>query len=222
MVSDCNTSIDTLSERSDIEMEIVETSDLEELEDDDYLSVPKDPLLRAQSPISGGDINAKAGQAPSDSDDSEFDLVSFHQHWTSDPEQFNRKVRNAYNSNPRPNTALPHEAKAVDYFKEFWDQASIDKLTAETNRYAQQQGLFQLPPRFVAKWKPVQEEEMLAFLGLCTSSSDWGMLCPACPLQCCQWSVNGSPNGYIRYCTYVYICNLDVYFGYIYFICAWG
>ena len=168
MASDYNTSMDTLSDGSDIEMEKVETSDLEELEDDDYLPVPRDPLLRAQSPMGGGDnINARAGQAPSDSDDSESDFVSFHQQWTSDPEHFKRRVRNAYNSNPGPNTALPNEAKAVDYFKEFWDQALIDKMTAQTNRYTQQQRLFWPPPRFVAKWKPVQEEEMLAFLGLC-------------------------------------------------------
>ena len=115
----------------------------------------------------GDNINARAGQASSDSDDSESDFVSVHQQWTSDPEQFNRMVRNAYNLNPGPNKALPNEAKAVDYFKEFWDQALIDKLTAETNRYAQQQRLFQPPPRFVAKWKPVQVEEILAFLGLC-------------------------------------------------------
>ena len=118
--------------------------------------------------MGGGDnINARAGQAPSDSDDSESDFVSFHQQCTSDPEQFNRRVRNAYNLNPGPNTALPNEAKAIDYFKEFWDQTLIDKLIAETNRYAQQQRLFWLPPRFAAKWKPVQEEEMLAFLGPC-------------------------------------------------------
>ena len=55
-----------------------------------------------------------------------------------------------------------------------------------------------------------------------TSTSDWGMLCPACPSQCCRQPINGSPNGHIRHCTYVYICNLDVYFGYIHFICAWG
>ena len=34
MASDCNASMDTLSEGSDIEMETVETPDLEELEDD--------------------------------------------------------------------------------------------------------------------------------------------------------------------------------------------
>ena len=96
-------------------------------------------------------INARAGQAPSDSDYSESDFVSFHQQWTSDPEQFNGRVRNAYSLNPGPNTALPNEAKAVDYFKEFWDEALIDKLTAETNRCAQQQRLFWTPPRFVAK-----------------------------------------------------------------------
>ena len=66
---------------------------------------------------------------------------------TSDTEQFNRRVRNANNLNPGPNTALPNEAKATDYFKEFWDQALTDKLTAETNRYAQQQRLLQPPPR---------------------------------------------------------------------------
>ena len=151
MASDYSTSMDTLSEGSDIEREKVETSDLEELEDDDYLPVPRDPLLRVQSPMGGG----------------ESDFVSFHQQWTSDPEQVNRTVRNAYNLNPGPNTALPNEAKSTDYFKEFWDQALIDKLIAETNRYAQQHRLFQPPPRFAAKWKPVQEEEMLAFLGLC-------------------------------------------------------
>ena len=43
----------------------------------------------------------------------------------------------------------------------------IDKLTAETNRNAQQQRLFWPPPSFVAKWKPVQEKKMLAFLELC-------------------------------------------------------
>ena len=167
MASDCNISIDTLSEGSDIETETVETSNLEELEDH-YPPVPRGPLLRAQSPMGGGDnINAKAGQALSGSDDSESDFVRFHQQWTSDPEQFKRRLRNAYNSNPGPNTALPNEAKGVDYFKEFWDQALIDKLTAETNRYAQQQRLFWPPARFVAKWKPVQKEEMLAFLGLC-------------------------------------------------------
>ena len=32
MASDCNTSVDTLSERSEIEIETVETSDLEESE----------------------------------------------------------------------------------------------------------------------------------------------------------------------------------------------
>ena len=85
MTSDCNTSMDTLSGGSDIERETVETSDLEELEDDDYLPVPRDPLLRAYSPMGGGDnINARAGQAPSDSADSESDFVSFHQQWTSD------------------------------------------------------------------------------------------------------------------------------------------
>ena len=52
---DYNTSMDTLSEWSDIEMENVETSDLEELQDDDYLPVSRDPLLRAQSPMGGGD-----------------------------------------------------------------------------------------------------------------------------------------------------------------------
>ena len=90
----------------------------------------------------GDNINTRAWQAPSDSDDSESDFVSFHQQWTSDPEQFNRRVRNTYNLNPGPNTALPNEARAIDYFKEFWVQALIDKLTAETNRYAQQQKLF--------------------------------------------------------------------------------
>ena len=30
-------------------------------------------------------------------------------------------LKNAYNLNPGPNTAIPNEAKAVDYFKEFWD-----------------------------------------------------------------------------------------------------
>ena len=164
MASDCNTSVDTLSEGSDIEMETVETSGLEELEDDDYLPVPRDPLLRAQSSKGGVDnISAMAGQAPSDSDDSEPDFVSFYQQWTSDPEQFNRRGRNVYNSNPGSNTELPNEAKAVDYFKEFWDQALIDKLIAETNRYAEQQRLLWPPPRFAAKWKPVQEEKMLAF-----------------------------------------------------------
>ena len=138
MVSDCNTSMDTLSEGSNIENETVETSDLEELEDDDYLPVPRDPLLRAHSPMDGGDnISARAGQAPSDSDDSESDFASFHQQWTSDPEQFKRRDRNAYNLNPRPSTTLPNEAKAVDYFKEFWDQALIEKLTAETSVYMQ-------------------------------------------------------------------------------------
>ena len=53
MASDCNTFVDTLSGGSDIEIERVETSDLEELEDDDYLPVPRDPLLRAQSPMVG-------------------------------------------------------------------------------------------------------------------------------------------------------------------------
>ena len=48
MASDYNTSMDTLSESSNIEMETVETSDLEELEDYDYLPVPRDLLLRAQ------------------------------------------------------------------------------------------------------------------------------------------------------------------------------
>ena len=168
IASDCNTSLDTLSEGSDIEMETVETSDLEELEDDDYLPVPKDLLLRAQKAMGGGDnISARVGQAPSDSNVSEPDFVSFHQQWTSDPEQFNRRVRNAYNSYPGPNIVLTNEAKAVDYFNEFWDQALIGKLIAETNRYAQQQRLFQPPPRFVAKWKPVQKEEILAFLWLC-------------------------------------------------------
>ena len=47
MASDCNTSMDTLSEGSDIETETVKTSDLGELEDDDYLPVPRDPLVRA-------------------------------------------------------------------------------------------------------------------------------------------------------------------------------
>ena len=66
MASDYNTSMDTLSEGSDMKMETVETSDLEELEDDDYLPVPRNPLLRAQSPMSGGDnIKARAEQAPS-------------------------------------------------------------------------------------------------------------------------------------------------------------
>ena len=77
MASDYNMSMDTLSEGSDTELEKVETSDLE---DDDYLPVPRDSLLRAQSSMGGGDnINARAGQAPSDSDDSESDFVSFHQ-----------------------------------------------------------------------------------------------------------------------------------------------
>ena len=53
MVSGCKTSVDTLSEGSDIELETVETSDLEELEDDDYLPLPRDQSLRAQSPMSG-------------------------------------------------------------------------------------------------------------------------------------------------------------------------
>ena len=76
--------------------------------------------------MDGGDsINARAGQAPSDSDDSESDFVSFHQQWTYDPEQFNRGVRSAYSLNPGPNTALPNEAKAIRYFKELWDQALI-------------------------------------------------------------------------------------------------
>ena len=133
-------------------MEKVETSDLEELEDDDYLPVSRDPLLMAQSPMDGGDnINARTEQAPSDCDESESDFISFHQQWTSDPDEFNRRVRSAYPLNPGPNTALPNEGKAIDYFKEFWDQALIDKLTAETNRYAQQQILFQPPPRFAAK-----------------------------------------------------------------------
>ena len=216
MASDWNTSMDTLSEGSDNEMETVDTSDLEESEDDDYLPVPRDPFLTAKSPIGWGDnINARAGQAPSDSDDSESDFVRFHQQWTSDPEPFNRRVRNVYNSNPGPNTALPNEAKAVDYFKEFWDQALIDKLTAETNRYAQQQRLFQPPPRFAAKWKPVQEEEMMAFLGLCTSTSDWGMLCSACPLQSCQWSINGPPMDtldIVHMCIYaIWMYILDMY-----------
>ena len=82
MASDYNTSMDTLSEGSNIEMEKVETSGLEELEDDDYLPVPRDPLLRAQRGIhmgGGNNINASAGQAPSDSDDSQSDFVSFHQ-----------------------------------------------------------------------------------------------------------------------------------------------
>ena len=58
----------------------VETSYLKELEDDDYLPVPRDPSLRAQSPMGrGNNINARAGQAPSGSDDSESDFVSFHQ-----------------------------------------------------------------------------------------------------------------------------------------------
>ena len=41
MDSDCNTSLNTLSDRSDIEIETVETSDLENVEDDDYLPVPR-------------------------------------------------------------------------------------------------------------------------------------------------------------------------------------
>ena len=53
MVSDCNTSMYTLSEASDIEMKTVETSDLEELADDDFLPVPRYLLLRAQSPMGG-------------------------------------------------------------------------------------------------------------------------------------------------------------------------
>ena len=61
MASDCNTSMDTLSERSNIEMETVETSDLEELEDGDYLPVPRDPLLSTQSSM-GGVTTSMQGQ----------------------------------------------------------------------------------------------------------------------------------------------------------------
>ena len=54
MASDCNTSLDTLSEGSDIEIETVETSDLEELEDDDYLPVPRGSIVKSPKPHGWG------------------------------------------------------------------------------------------------------------------------------------------------------------------------
>jgi hypothetical protein len=96
------------------------------------------------------------------------DLSDFHesdQELSSDEEDVNiwhadvcDKRIESFDGSPGPTTPLPMEARSVDYFYQLFPDALFEKITNETNLYAQQ--------KRHKNWTPTSVTEIKAYLGI--------------------------------------------------------
>ena len=93
------------------------------------------------------------------------DLTGFDFIWKMDNLQ--KQSRSIYTGIGGSKVQHPEEAQPQHYFELFWDSNVWDRLVIETNRYAKQERVKNLPPTLAAKWTPVNIPTMKAFIGLC-------------------------------------------------------
>ena len=89
--------------------------------------------------------------------------------WIENSANFRPVREPAFRLIPGSQIQHPPEARAIDYFDFFFDDAMWERMMEESNRYAEQQRAANPPPPSAPRWDPVTVPVLKAFVGLTLS-----------------------------------------------------
>ena len=95
----------------------------------------------------------------------EVQFEGFQNEWVT--ENFQARLRSRYKKIGGATVMHPECATAGHYFSLVWTDDIWERLVEQTNIYAQQERIKHPPPPHAAKWSPVDNPQMKAFIGLC-------------------------------------------------------
>ncbi|KAI0216626.1 hypothetical protein LSAT2_031377 [Lamellibrachia satsuma] len=97
------------------------------------------------------------------------DFEGFDVAWIENSANFRPVREPAFRLIPGSQIQHPPEARAIDYFDFFFDDAMWQRMMEESNRYAEQQRAANPPPPSAPRWDPVTVSVLKAFVGLTLS-----------------------------------------------------